>query len=226
MIWILCNMYFSVLFCFQLFTTNIFLTTLFFAFNMNKEINSEYGKKISPRSLPKMKFTTEDDEKLKKLVELHGTNSWKTIASKLNGRNPRQCKDRWENYLSPDINTSDFTQEEDLLLLTKQKEIGSKWVKMKEYFNNRTDAMLKNRWQLLMRRKLKSAKLFEKKQQSKRKYIVGQALHDKHSKENEVFDFTVVKQLDDPDLSFTMGIVDFFQEASSFSSPCDDFYDL
>lgn len=29
------------------------------------------------------------------------------------GRNARQCKDRWEKYLNPDINFQPFTQEED-----------------------------------------------------------------------------------------------------------------
>ncbi|EAY22725.1 Myb-like DNA-binding domain containing protein [Trichomonas vaginalis G3] len=120
-------------------------------------------KEISPRSLPKQKFTDEDDQKLRNVIKELGTKNWSDIAAAMGNRNARQCKERWENYLSPSINNTPFTPEEDALLLEKQKEIGSKWVTMKNYFDRRTDAALKNRWQMLIRKQKKLQNISMKK---------------------------------------------------------------
>ena len=109
-------------------------------------------KFVSPRSLPKKKFSNEDDAKLQKIINEIGTQSWTQVAKAMGDRNPRQCKERWENYLNPAINTSPWTQEEDDLLIQKQLEIGSKWVTIAHFFNHRTDAQVKNRWQMLARK--------------------------------------------------------------------------
>lgn len=132
---------------------------------------SEYAdaKGLSPRSLPKQKFTEEDDQKLREIINEIGTKSWPDIAAAMGNRNARQCKERWENYLSPSINNSPFTPEEDQLLLQKQKEIGSKWVQMRNFFDRRTDAALKNRWQMLIRKQKKLQTLSIKKSSQLRK---------------------------------------------------------
>ncbi|EAY15029.1 Myb-like DNA-binding domain containing protein [Trichomonas vaginalis G3] len=69
----------------------------------------------------------------------------------MGNRNPRQCRDRYTKYLSPDLNKNPWTPEEDALLISKYHEIGAKWVKMSKFFNNRTDYSLKNRWNVLVR---------------------------------------------------------------------------
>ena len=117
------------------------------------------AKKISPRSLPKRKFTDEDDKKLISVVAELGTRSWVDISNAMGDRNPRQCKERWENYLNPEINNNPWSKDEDDLLLQKQKEIGSKWVIISQFFDHRTDAAVKNRWQLLERRIKKAENL-------------------------------------------------------------------
>ena len=79
-----------------------------------------YGmvKILSPRSLPKQKFTEEDDKKLKELVQQFGTKSWAEIAAAMGNRNQRQCKERWEYYLDPTINNSPWTKEEEQRIST------------------------------------------------------------------------------------------------------------
>ncbi|KAH0788734.1 Myb-like DNA-binding domain containing protein [Histomonas meleagridis] len=101
---------------------------------------------------PHAKFNEEEDERLKEVVSRLGDYDWNRIAQEMPGRNPRQCKERWTYYLSPSLNTSPWTEEEDKLLLAKQRELGSKWVKISKFFHNRTDAMVKNRYQVLMRK--------------------------------------------------------------------------
>lgn len=51
----------------------------------------------------KRKFTAEEDEILRNLVDVKGINNWKSISDQIVGRKPRECKERWENCLSPNI---------------------------------------------------------------------------------------------------------------------------
>jgi hypothetical protein len=73
----------------------------------------------------------------------------------MNNRNARQCKERWMNYLSPDVSAHPWTDNDDQLLLRKVAEVGPKWVQITSFFPKRTDSNLKNRWFILMRRERK-----------------------------------------------------------------------
>lgn len=100
---------------------------------------------------PKMQFTPSEDAQLVKLVKTYGESNWETIANIMGNRNIRQCKERYMKYLSPDINRCPFTEEEDNILIEKYNAFGPRWVKISKFFNNRTDAALKNRWNVLVR---------------------------------------------------------------------------
>jgi hypothetical protein len=54
----------------------------------------------------KSRFTQLEDSYLKTLVEKHGIKDWSLISSLMTKRNPRQCKERWKNYISPRVNHS------------------------------------------------------------------------------------------------------------------------
>ena len=99
-------------------------------------------------------FSKAEDRQLKKLVEIHGDN-WEIISKGMKGRNARQCKDRWVTYLSPNINKSDWTQEEDMLLLSKLNSHQSKWALLVNYFPGRTPTNIKNRASALKRKMIK-----------------------------------------------------------------------
>ena len=104
---------------------------------------------------PHAKFSPCDDDRLRHIVEVLGDEDWNLIAQYMQYRNPRQCRERWQNYLCPSLNRSPWTDEEDRLLLQKQKELGSRWVQIATFFRNRTDAMVKNRFHVLKRRESK-----------------------------------------------------------------------
>ncbi|EAX76277.1 Myb-like DNA-binding domain containing protein [Trichomonas vaginalis G3] len=70
----------------------------------------------------------------------------------MGNRNGRQCKDRWTKYLNPNINTQEFSIDEDIKLLTLYEQFGSKWVLISKFFNNRSDVAIKSRFQVLRRR--------------------------------------------------------------------------
>ena len=108
---------------------------------------------------PKFKFTSEEDAQLKQLVQIYGIYSWNQIAKIMGHRNPRQCKERWFNYLSPMIKNTPWSADEDKLLEKKFEEFGPKWVKIAKFFPMRTDIHIKNRWLVLSRKKSREAQM-------------------------------------------------------------------
>lgn len=99
----------------------------------------------------KSRFTPEEDEKLKLLIKKYGENDWNTISKKMRKRNPRQCKDRWINYLSPSLDFSPWTEEDDKKLVELYNQYGAKWTKLASFFQSRTSINVKNRWLVLHR---------------------------------------------------------------------------
>lgn len=111
---------------------------------------------------PKVKFTPEEDARLCKAVREFGTFHWKIVAKMMDGRNARQCRERWSNYLSPDVEQNDWTPEEESLLETKYAIIGPKWHILAALFKKRSTNQIKNRWAVIQRRKMKEEKKAKK----------------------------------------------------------------
>ena len=84
---------------------------------------------------------------------IFGQNNWRYLAKNMEGRNPRQCRERWLYYLNPNLNHANWTKEEDEMIMKLRKEYGPKWMLISKYFSNRTDAMIKNRYNVLIRMK-------------------------------------------------------------------------
>jgi hypothetical protein len=63
---------------------------------------------IEPRTkkIARHKFTPEEDKVLRNLVAQFGKSDWAAIAQRLENRTPRQCRERWKHYLSPEVSTS------------------------------------------------------------------------------------------------------------------------
>lgn len=96
--------------------------------------------------IPKAKFTREEDAILLRVVQEIGARDWKMIASHLMGRNARQCRERWNNYVNPDVVNRPWTEEEDKLLMEKYKKNGPRWQALASYFHGRSVNNVKNRW--------------------------------------------------------------------------------
>lgn len=110
--------------------------------------------KPGPRH-PRAKFSPMEDQRILELVERFGDQNWALIASMIKGRSTRQCRERYVNYLCPDVNTSPWTHEEDELLYLKKEAYGAHWKTISGFFKNRTDINVKNRWLKLERQKAK-----------------------------------------------------------------------
>ena len=98
------------------------------------------------KSVARSKFTESEDKKLLELVNKYGENSWALVSSEMENRSTRQCRDRYKHYISPQINQSAWTAEEDKLLVEKVDSIGERWKILEVYFRNRTEVQLRNRY--------------------------------------------------------------------------------
>ena len=104
----------------------------------------------------RQKFTKEEDDMLIKMVNIYGAKKWSRIASKIPGRTPRQCRDRYANYLAPGFKNSEWSLCEDILLVEKFSQYGSQWTLISHYFQGRTPNSIKNRWKYNVSRRVDS----------------------------------------------------------------------
>ena len=101
------------------------------------------------------KFSIAEDNKLKKLVDVFGVGNWTKISKMMGHRNARQCRDRYNNYLSPNLNMSPWTFEEEMKLDYLVQMYGRKWSMISKFFYNRTEINLKCHYSMIERRKQK-----------------------------------------------------------------------
>ncbi|KAM3319098.1 transcription factor MYB98 [Capsicum chacoense] len=100
----------------------------------------------------KGQWTIEEDRILINLVEKFGDRKWSEIAKMLKGRIGKQCRERWNNHLRPDIKKDLWTEEEDSILIEAHAEIGNKWSEIAKRLTGRTENSIKNHWNATKRR--------------------------------------------------------------------------
>uniref|UniRef100_A0A8D0C033 MYB proto-onco like 1 n=1 Tax=Salvator merianae TaxID=96440 RepID=A0A8D0C033_SALMN len=108
------------------------------------EVPQQKGaKKICNR----VKWTRDEDEKLKKLVEQHGTSDWTFIASHLQNRSDFQCQHRWQKVLNPELIKGPWTKEEDQRVIELVQKYGPKrWSLIAKHLKGRIGKQCRERW--------------------------------------------------------------------------------
>ncbi|XP_075271373.1 myb-related protein A isoform X3 [Opisthocomus hoazin] len=100
-------------------------------------------KKICNR----VKWTRDEDERLKKLVEQNGTDDWAFIASHLQNRSDFQCQHRWQKVLNPELIKGPWTKEEDQRVIELVQKYGPKrWSLIAKHLKGRIGKQCRERW--------------------------------------------------------------------------------
>ncbi|CAD8062929.1 unnamed protein product [Paramecium primaurelia] len=110
----------------------------------------------------RLQWSQEEEQMLKEEVENSKNLKWHEIQfqifMKSNGRyfkKAKQCRERWNNYLDPQINRNNWKPEEDLCLMKLAQSEGMKWSKISYKMKNRTENQVKNRFKSLINKETK-----------------------------------------------------------------------
>ncbi|KAK6479443.1 myb-related protein B [Huso huso] len=95
----------------------------------------------------KVKWTQEEDESLRGLVQNFGQGDWKRIASFLMNRTEQQCQHRWLKVLNPDLVKGPWTKEEDEKVIELVNCYGTKqWATIAKHLKGRLGKQCRERW--------------------------------------------------------------------------------
>ena len=133
--------------------------------NITQNNNNQQTSNIKVRR----KFTPQEDERLKFLFFHIGSHNWTTISKYMPGRTPKQCRDRYCNYLSQPHKKEPWSPEEDKIILKMLSLIGPKWVEISKYIPGRSGSNVKNRWYKHLRKINQNEKLLVSLKVSKEK---------------------------------------------------------
>ena len=127
-------------------------------------------------------FTLREDKALKKLVKRIGVGNWSEISKKIPGLSPKQCRDRYMNYLKSDLTFTEWTQSDNELLEDLFKQYGPKWALIANIMKNRSENEIKNHW---YRHKSKHARAKNKESDLKKFEEINQVQNHKNDVDNQ-----------------------------------------
>eukprot|EP01016_Furgasonia_blochmanni_P050470 TRINITY_DN7804_c0_g1_i6.p1 TRINITY_DN7804_c0_g1~~TRINITY_DN7804_c0_g1_i6.p1 ORF type:complete len:844 (-),score=291.32 TRINITY_DN7804_c0_g1_i6:306-2837(-) len=93
------------------------------------------------------KWTPEEDELLRNVVQLYGEKQWRKISDHIPGRSAIQCLHRWTKILKPGLKKGPWTIEEDQKLISWVKKEGpTKWAQAAALIKGRSGKQCRERW--------------------------------------------------------------------------------
>ena len=109
-------------------------------------------KKDHPTELIKGPWTYEEDRKLLKWIQSEGPCKWSLCSDTIPGRSGKQCRERWFNALNPEVKKGEWDVEEDYKIYFLYSQYGGKWSQIANFFRDRTENSIKNRFYSSLRK--------------------------------------------------------------------------
>ncbi|CAK65161.1 unnamed protein product (macronuclear) [Paramecium tetraurelia] len=112
--------------------------------------NSENKKRIP--------WSNREDSLLQSFVDMYASKKqgWKQISELLiqqgYERNPKDCRERYQNYLDSKFNKTKLTEQEVDILFELIMKYGNKWTSIAEKLNHRTDQDVKNQFYAIVKK--------------------------------------------------------------------------
>uniref|UniRef100_A0A8C5CA97 V-myb avian myeloblastosis viral oncogene homolog-like 2b n=1 Tax=Gadus morhua TaxID=8049 RepID=A0A8C5CA97_GADMO len=95
----------------------------------------------------KVKWTQEEDDNLKALVQKVGPADWKCISNFIPNHTEQQCQHRWFKVLDPDLVKGPWTKEEDEKVIELVHQYGNKqWALVAKQLKGRLGKQCRERW--------------------------------------------------------------------------------
>jgi len=164
---------------------------------LSKKIAKQPKNTKSPSTDKKEKtkknlWTQAEDKLLLELIAQYGQ-KWTLIGRLIGGRKCKQVRDRYLNYLNPEIKTCPFTPEEDNQLISLFNKIGNKWKQIATNMAGRSESQVKNRYYRHLKGIL-SASSTESSPFEINKYSSISSNSTEDTENNDHLDFTILNQ--------------------------------
>jgi hypothetical protein len=97
--------------------------------------------------------------------------NWTEVAQMINQKFPnvdrtgKMCRERWYNYLSPDIKQEKISPDEEVQIFDLYKKHGNRWVEIAKELPGRTENWVKNLYYATLRRYVRNINKFKSVQQ-------------------------------------------------------------
>ncbi|XP_067856874.1 v-myb avian myeloblastosis viral oncogene homolog-like 2b isoform X2 [Heptranchias perlo] len=115
--------------------------------DLSQDLDCDIPDHKDANKLYKVKWTSEEDERLKKLIKQYGKNDWKLIASNFSNRTDSQCQHRWLKVLNPELVKGPWTKEEDQKVIELVQKYGPKrWSLIARHLKGRLGKQCRERW--------------------------------------------------------------------------------
>ena len=117
-----------------------------------KLISNKKHQKQKRLPIKKGQWSSEEDKLLLEWVKKNGTKDWEACGRFVQGRKGKQCREHWNNCLSPGLVKGEWTQEEDFLIMFFYEKCNGSWKKIIPLFNGRIENDIKNRFYSQLRK--------------------------------------------------------------------------
>jgi hypothetical protein len=105
--------------------------------------NDQNQLSFEKQVISRQNFTEQEDQIILYFCDEMGIKNWKLISKYLPLRNVKSCRDRYFNYLNPDLSQNEWSKEEDEFLFELIQAYGKQWIKISEVMKNRSANMIK-----------------------------------------------------------------------------------